>query len=186
MKTGELAKILSIDRETISNWIKNPLLSHFFTLGAKGEHGAAQRIFTESDVLVLNTIRAFRTSGKTDWGEIAAYLRSGQREQGFPQNAISSDPRTVPLPQAEQSARAMGTMAERNAALAKVRELENEVERLRSEYRDEITLMRNEHKEYVSQLLSDQKELMREISELNRQLGLLQGRLEARDEPHKD
>jgi len=131
MRSGEAAKILGVDRNTVYNWTQNPELSHFFSPGAKMEDGSAQRILTQSDLLVLNTIRTKRGQGILDWKEIAAVLESGERVQDFPQNAISGDPRTVPLHQVEQSAKAMITTGERDQALSKVATLEAEVIRLR-------------------------------------------------------
>ena len=60
MKTGEAAKILGVDRTTIINWIENRGLDRFFSPSAAGSDGATQRMLTESDLLVLNTIRARR------------------------------------------------------------------------------------------------------------------------------
>lgn len=170
MKTGELSKILSVDRDTLVNWIKNPILSRFFSMGARGEHGSAHRIFDDADVLVLNTIRALRTSGTTDWIDLARYLDSGQREQEFPKNAISLDPRTIPLQQAEQSAKAMATLAERDAAFKRVNELELRIHDLETKV-VQVEKERDEVKE----------RLLREIAELNRQIGRLEGRLESKD-----
>lgn len=158
MKTGEVAKILGVDAITVRRWIEREELNPFFSEGAKGEHGAAQRLLTESDVLVLNTVRALRTGDKVaEWRDIATYLESGERVQQFPQNAISADPRTIPLPQAEQSARAMATMAERDAALRKVNELESQLKEVRAE----------------------NKELIREMMDLRQKIGKLEGLLEA-------
>jgi DNA-binding transcriptional MerR regulator len=167
MRTGEAAKILGIDRTTIYNWVAVPLLTKFFSPAARGEDGATQRILTESDVLVLNTIRAQRTSGNADWEEIAVMLESGYREQEFPQNAISADPRTIPLPQAEVSAKAMATVAERDAALARVDELLERVHDLEGRL-EEAEREKDEIKET----------LLREIGDMQRQIGKLEGQLE--------
>src|SRR5690606_1610950 len=112
MKTGEASSILGIDRSTLHNWINERGLRQFFSPSATGADGSAHRTLTEADVLVLNTIRAARAQNMS-WEEIAERLNSGHREQEFPLNAISADRRTIPLQQAEQSARAMATLAER-------------------------------------------------------------------------
>ncbi len=164
MKTGEASNILGVATNTLKNWIENPLVSHFFSPSAKGEHGAPQRLFTESDILLLNTIRQLRTSGVDSWDAIAAYLDSGKRDQEFPQNAVSVDSRTIPLPQAEQSAKAVATLAERDAALRQVEELRTKLTQVEKE-RDEI-----------------RERLTQQIIELNRQIGRLEGHLESRDE----
>lgn len=171
MKTGEAAKLLDVATNTVKNWIDNPSVSNLFSLGARGEHGGAQRVLTESDILILNTIRHLRNiDGLMDWDEIAERLNDGEREQEFPQNAISGDPRTIPLPQAEQSAKAMATMAERDAALKRVSELEREIIRIRDE--------REKDRERYETQIRDLNEL---IAKLNREIGRLEGRFEARD-----
>jgi len=174
MKTGEAAKLLSVDVSTIRKWIDHPLIIEFFSVSAKGEHGSSHRLLTESDILVLNTIRALRTGHDADWDEIAAYLESGEREQEFPMNAISVDTRTIPMPQAEQSAKAMGTLAERDAAIQRVEELTERVkllEREKEELREKLTREKEEIKD----------QLMREIMELMLRIGRLEGKLEVHD-----
>lgn len=167
MRTGEAAKILGIDRTTIYNWADTPELKKFFSANATGEDGSTQRLLTESDVLVLNTIRMQRSKGNRLWADIAQVLESGYRDQQFPQNAISGDPRTIPLPQAEQSAKAVGTMAERDGALARVEELTEQVRELSAK------LSESEKARY-----EDREKLLREIGELRHQLGRLEGQLE--------
>jgi DNA-binding transcriptional MerR regulator len=175
MKTGEAAKLLGIDVGTVRNWIDHPAISPYFSQSAKGEHGGTQRLLTESDILTLNTIRSLRSENVSDWYEIAEYLESGKREQEFPTNAISADPRTIPLQQAEQSARAMATVAERDAALARVNELTVKVRDLEKEL-DDAKQERDTIKE----------QFLREIANLNRQIGRLEGLLEAAKEDKSD
>ena len=179
MKTGEAAKILGVDRNTIYNWTQNPDLSRFFSPGARMEDGTTQRILTESDLLILNSIRAKRSEGIVEWDEIARILDDGYRAREFPQNAISADPRTVSVPQAEQSAMALGTLRERDTALARIDELNEEVEELKA-----LTQRLQQEKEEAVQRLQEEKaalheSLLREIADLNKQIGRLEGRLEA-------
>lgn len=164
MRFGELTSTLGVGRDAIQAWMAHPELNRFFSEGALLKAGAPQRIFDESDVLVLNTIRWLRYEDNvTDWQAIAAYLDSGQRHQEFPQNAVAKDTRTIPIPQAEQSARAAATLAERDAALAKVRELESEIERLRGE----LDKQRERSDNKIEALL-------REIAELRYQMGRME------------
>jgi DNA-binding transcriptional MerR regulator len=202
MKTGEAAKILGIDKATIYNWTAHPLLERFFSLEAKSKIAGTQRLLTESDVLVLNTIRTLRGSGKNDWGEIAAVLESGHRVQEFPQNAISSDPRVIPLPQAKQAAEVLAMRTERDAALQRVDELERRLadaqrqldERLKEERAEmdakyekrlEEERLRNKaaldeekrrNREEVLQNKADIERLLREIGELRYKIGQLEKR----------
>lgn len=175
MKTGEAAKLLGVDVGTVRNWIDHPASVPYFSQSALGKHGGAQRLLTESDILVLNTIRSLRAKNISDWAEIVRYLETGNREQDFPANAISMDMRTIPLPQAEQSAKAMATLAERDAALVRVSELIAKVQEL------EEKLTASEKEKIVIR-----EEFLREISQLNRQIGRLEGRLEASKEDKTD
>ncbi|NWF67578.1 MAG: MerR family transcriptional regulator [Chloroflexi bacterium] len=167
MKVGEAARILGVDSSTVRNWISHPLLTAFFSLSARNEHGGSQRVLTEPDILVLNTIRARRAQGE-EWETIAAYLDSGEREKDFPANAISVDTRVISVPQAEQSARAMALLAERDAALKRVEELTGRIEQLEQE-KEEI-----------------REKLTKEIKQLLRELGRLEGLLEARNQENKE
>ncbi len=166
MKTGEAAKILGVDRTTIINWIENRGLSKYFSASATGADGSAHRILTESDLLILNTIRRLR-SNNLEWQEILENLETGNRERDFPQNAISGDPRTIPVTQAEVSARAMATVAERDAALSRIQEMAAEIEDLREtveRLQQEKDAQREEH--------------YKQIIDLNRLIGRLEGQLE--------
>jgi DNA-binding transcriptional MerR regulator len=168
MKTGEVAKILGLDVSTVRKWIDTPSLSRFFSASARGEHGSAHRLLTESDVLVLNSIRALRTRNHADLDEIVASLDSGSREREFPANAISVDTRVISVPHAEQSARAMAILAERDAALQRVTELSEQVAHLQQE-KEEI-----------------REKLTQEIKQLLRELGKLEGLLEAKNQENKE
>jgi DNA-binding transcriptional MerR regulator len=167
VKTGEAAKILGVDPKTIRNWIDDYGLDPFFSSSALGKDGTIQRMLTEGDLLVLNTIRAKKAHGTTDWADIGAYLESGKRETEFPQNAISADTRTISVEQAQQSARALATMSERDAALARIDELNNELQVLRED-------VRRLQKEKEEQREGHYREMM----ELSRQMGKLEGQLE--------
>jgi len=185
MKTGEIASILSVTRDTINNWVKNPALEEFFSALARGEAGNAHRFFSESDVLVLNTIHHLRRRGTRDWEAIAEYLDSGERFQEFPQNAISTDPRTIPLPQAEQSVKAAATLAERDAALNRVQELEYQLDTMEQRHIDEVEKLRIETREEVRRSRQEYEQkidgLQREVRQLLREIGRLEGRIEERD-----
>ncbi len=191
MKTGEAAKLLDVAINTVKNWIDHPSVVDYFSPGARGVHGGSQRVLIEADILILNTIRHLRNiDSVTDWDEIAVRLSKGEREQEFPQNAISADPRTIPLPQAEQSAKAMATMAERDLALKRVEELETEVNRLRSMYEEQIRSIQDQHKTEVQQLrgenISIREQLLREISKLNREIGRLEGQMQLKQDDDDD
>ena len=185
MKSGELAAALGVTPDTVKNWAKHPVLEKFFSEGAKGEDGSFQRTFNESDVLVISTIHHLRTGGTTDWEEIAQRIEDGVRHQEFPQNAIAADPRTIPIQQAEQSAKAAATVAERDAALKRVNDLELQIVTIESQHRQEIEQLRAETKEEVDGIRREYEEKMeklyQEVRQLLREIGRLEGRLETRD-----
>lgn len=163
MKTGEAAKILDVTNNTIRAWIDHETLSRFFSPAARGETGSSHRRLTNDDLLVLNTIRYMRNNKKIDdWDQIASYLDTGQREQEFSTAAIDADMRTIPMPQAEQSARAAATLAERDAAFVRVKELE-----------DELSKEREKHKEETDALHDELRRLERMIGRLEATIELL-------------
>lgn len=133
MRTGEIAKILGIDRATIYKWIAHPQLKQFFSREARGEGGTTQRLLMESDAAVLNTIRGLRTSGNSDWGEIARMLEEGYRITEFPQNAITSDSRVIPLAQARQAAEIVAMKGERDTALQQLSDLRSQLYQVQQE-----------------------------------------------------
>jgi DNA-binding transcriptional MerR regulator len=124
MRSGELAKLLNVSDQTLINWMSRPEIRPFLSDSAVGESGNTQRIYTESDVLVLNTIRILRAKGIQNWDEIQKKLDDGEREQEFPQNAIVTDNRTIPMPQARQAAEYAVAIEQLNAALKRASDLE--------------------------------------------------------------
>ena len=150
MRSGELAKLLNVSDQTLINWMSRPEIRPFLSDSAVGESGNTQRIYTESDVLVLNTVRILRAKGIQNWDEIQKKLDDGEREQEFPQNAIVTDNRTIPLPQAKQAAEYAVAIEQLNAALSKVNDLEDrlaeskrENAELRAEYNTLLRLVGN-------------------------------------------
>ena len=138
MKTGEVAKLLNVDRKTIRNWIDDYGLEELFSPGARGIDGNIQRNLTEADALALNTIRVLRAKGVNDWNKIKEHLERGEWETEFPTNATSADRRMIPVEQLQQSGRVVETVRERDvalvqrdAALAQVEQLEAEIQRVR-------------------------------------------------------
>jgi DNA-binding transcriptional MerR regulator len=124
MRSGELAKLLNVSDQTLINWMSRPEIRPFLSDTAVGESGNTQRIYTESDVLVLNTVRILRAKGIQNWDEIQKKLDSGEREQEFPQNAIVTDNRTIPMPQARQAAEYAVAIEQLNASIKRANDLE--------------------------------------------------------------
>lgn len=165
MKTGELATQLGISDRTLRNWADRPDLEPYLSPGARGQ-GVSQRQFTESDVLALNTVSRLR-SDRAEWRDVAAYLETGKRNPDFPQNATSVT-RTIPLQQAEQGARMMAVVQERDDALARIDTLTTQINTLRAE-----------NKSLSEQIATNERTHLREIADLSQRIGYLEGYLAA-------
>ena len=151
MKTGKVAKAFGVDPKTISNWTDNPLFRDFFSSAALGEADHSQREFNESDLVVLNTIRAER-SRNTDWEEIGKLLTSNFRETELPPSAMLVES-MAPI---AQYGRIVTLIAERDAAKAEIERVSQESQR-----KDEAI-----------------EKLQQEVRNLNRQIGRLEGRID--------
>src|SRR5436190_1688243 len=110
MKSGRIAKSLGVDVKTIINWSSHPLLQKFFSPGASKPE-QYQRDFNEEDLLVLNTIRIYRTKN-ADWSEISVLLENGERITELPPNALLVET-TAPI---AQYGRMVTLIAERDNA----------------------------------------------------------------------
>lgn len=164
MRSGELAKILGVSDQTLLNWMKEEGIQKHLSAEALGKAGNVQRIFLESDVLVMNTVRTLRARGTTSWDEIGRVLDTDHREREFPQNAIGSDMRTIPVPQAKQAAEYAAIILERDLALKRIDELNAELAKERAE----------------------REKVLREMNDLYRTIGRLEGRLEAQEDDLED
>lgn len=164
MRSGELAKLLGVSDQTLLNWMKEPGVHKHLSPEALGKAGNVQRIFLESDVLVMNTIRTLRANGTSSWDEIGRILDTDHREREFPQNAMATDMRTIPVPQAKQAAEYAVLIQERDLALRRIDELNAELAKERTE----------------------KEKLLREMNELYRTIGRLEGRLETKGNNAED
>jgi DNA-binding transcriptional MerR regulator len=171
MKSGEVGKMLGIDRSTVKNWTDRQEFSPFFTEGAI-QGSELQRDYDHADVLILNTIRAERAKG-SKWTDIAHRLATGYRDSELPLSAS-----TVEITPAESFAKALQLQMERDQALEAVAELrdqleakEQEIERLRQTKDQELNQVRQEKD-------SEKERLMREIAELREMIGGLKKEIE--------
>ena len=157
-KTGYVAKTLSIDVKTVSNWVDR--FSSQFSLTAQGEQGS-QRQFEEHDLIVLNTIDFHRNrKGKReDWMVIHQILENGEYILELPQDTMLLN-REPPVQQ-----------------LLRLSELAVELknaEKLLGYERD-----RNQQHE------QDKEVLREEIKNLQREMGKVEGRAEAKIEEYE-
>ncbi len=197
MRTGELAKTLGVSDQTLINWMSRPEISKFMSESALAQGGNTQRIYLESDVLILNTVRMMRAKGVDNWDEIRDLLDSGYREQEYPQNAIVTDNRTIPMLQAKQAADYAVVVHERDAAIELANRLEDQlkaaIERER-ELRESLDQARKElerkYEEKAEKLADEYKgresELRTKYENLLREIGRLEGAIEATNAQRKE
>jgi DNA-binding transcriptional MerR regulator len=168
MRSGELANILGVADQTLLNWIVRPEINELFSREARGEAGSVQRIFTDEDAVLLNTIRQLRSNGTKNWQEIAKVLADGTRIREFPKNALITDHRVIPIPMAEQATQLAQVLQERDSALERVNRLAQALEEEKSEHK------------------KDNEKAQSELRRLEREIGKLEGRIEEMLKPQKD
>lgn len=170
--TGQAAKQIGVNLKTITNWIDKEELSRFFSRDAGKDRNTPHRQLTHGDMDVLLTINYLMNVSKSDhsWEQIAAYLDTGKRETQYPISGETLDTKTVTMNQAEQLARSAMVVAERDAALQRVGELEERITKIESDHKAEIEFVRQAHKAELDKLLN-------EIRQLNREVGRLEGRI---------
>jgi DNA-binding transcriptional MerR regulator len=163
MKTGKAAKMLDVDPKTVTNWTDVKEFEEFFSLSALGKDGKTQRDYLDSDVLVLNTIRAERSRG-ANWSDIANMLKGGHREVDLPPAALTVDIGTAPI---AQYAKLAVAIAERDSAIHRAEELESRLEESESRNREL------------------QERLLKEVGELRQEIGKLEATIDfmKKDQP---
>jgi hypothetical protein len=139
MKTAQVGRRLGISSGTIYNYTVEPLYADFFSGDAKREGGSQHSGFSEDDVAVIWTI--YRLRRKMAAVDVAMQLREGYRSKDLPVDGAGA------IDSAVENIRALGIIPERDAALVRVNELEEKIERLESERRQdaqEIGRLKNE------------------------------------------
>ncbi|MEO8391504.1 MAG: MerR family transcriptional regulator, partial [Chloroflexota bacterium] len=86
VKIGEVADQLGVTTQTLRNWVKRPALSPLFSPGANGVPGNPAD-FTESDFILLNSVRVLMDRDKGAWDKVEALLVDGWRETLLPERA---------------------------------------------------------------------------------------------------
>lgn len=153
MKSGELSALLGIDKSTLFNWLDVPELRKYLSTGALAQDGATQRTFTETDLQVLNTVRIMKAqSRRRPWSEIIAQLETGELMVDVPTHTAISDPRTVPLQLAEQSARVMALNEKIEALQRAVAERDELIQHMREDTTKQIEILRKEAEKNLQRL----------------------------------
>src|SRR5215470_17720668 len=79
-KTGDIAIRFGLHPDTVRDWID--MFEDFFSVGARRGSGT-QRVFTEQDEIVINTINELRKQ-RVDFEVIRARLAGGERLSALP------------------------------------------------------------------------------------------------------
>jgi DNA anti-recombination protein RmuC len=183
MKSGELSALLGIDKSTLFNWLDVPELRKYLSAGALAQDGATQRTFTETDLQVLNTVRLMKAGNRRrPWSEIIAQLETGELMVDVPTHTAVSDPRTVPLQLAEQSARVMALNEKIEALQRAVAERDELIQYMRDDTAKRLEMSREDAEKQLEMLREDaEKNLQRIQSSWERERGDLQESLKQRE-----
>jgi DNA-binding transcriptional MerR regulator len=165
MKSGEVGKLLGIDRSTVKNWTDRPELTSFFTEPAR-RGGDLQREYDQADILVINTIRTERQRG-AKWSDIADLLKTGYRDADLPLSAS-----TVEMTPAETFAKSLQLQIERDRAMEQV-----------AQYKDMLEAKERELEAAHQSKAAETERLMREIGDLREQIGGLKMQIKMLTEP---
>jgi DNA-binding transcriptional MerR regulator len=87
-KPGDIHNRLGIDPKTLLTWVDR--FPEFFSENAKGAPGALSRMYTDDDLMVVNTILKLRGE-KQEFEKIRAQLQSGHREKELPMSFYEMD-----------------------------------------------------------------------------------------------
>ena len=179
IRSGEIARILGIDRSTVTDWTDMELFKKYFSETAFSQ-GKMHRRYNETDLVVLNTIRHFRAQNM-DFDDIGQQLEAGNRAEELPLSAAS-----VQISPVETVTRAIQLAAERDAALQQVQSLQEQIE----EKEQLIQTLRDENKEALEKAHQERDELreklMREMIDERGRLSLEIGKLQAQLEILKE
>ena len=132
MKTGAVAKRFGLDPNTITDWTDR--FKEFFAAEAIPSDERKQRDYQPEDIVVLNTIRAYRARN-IPWDEINVHLKGGERETNLPPEFVSID-----------GGSAITVYAEMREMRAKLDLAESEIERLRKKNDDDWNRMNEQMK----------------------------------------
>lgn len=184
MRLSKVAKLIGIDRKTIDNWINHDALNHLFSSESKKE---GDRDVSESDIFTLNTIHYLRKNITTDWKEIAEKIEGGYQVTDLSIGATDVDVGKTPL---QQFTRTLTIVQERDAALKRLAEVEEEMEQMREDHKRELEQERQASKKELenerekSEIAKGQlmERLLREIAELRYEIGKLEEKSRENDE----
>jgi hypothetical protein len=128
MKTGQVAQALDVDAKTILNWTDHPVLNKFFSDGARGAKGNLQRVFSQQDLLILNTVRVARSrqpANRPDWNAIAGAIENGELTNALPLSAYTADTGITEMDRVQTS---LSLQVKLDSALEKITEYKRAID----------------------------------------------------------
>lgn len=153
-RTGDVAKMLNVTRKTIANWTDVPDLMPYLSERARGQGGRvnSQREFTMRDVHILNTVRSHKTRMNT-WADIIALIEDDSKiDRDLPPSALLVET----ISPVEQMQALLLAQKDLEVARAHIEQLQAQLDDSRQ----------------------TSKEAQQEIIKLNRQIAVLEYRLE--------
>jgi len=167
MKTGDLEKRFGVSGTTIRRWIE--AFGDFLTDDAKKVE-MRQRRFTEEDYIVLATINSFSKTG-FPFAHIKEKLSEGYRIDDPTAATVGyTDGRLVPAAAVEQIIDSV--------------EIRVELEQVKAE-RDKLLELADNYRQENKELRGEVKDWQKQVIELQREIGRLEGRLEEIDRNRK-
>jgi hypothetical protein len=175
MRIGKACKALGgIDNDTLKNWIERPELAKFFSATAHGD-GRTQREITESDLIILNTVRSLRVTGTSEWVAIAKRLDGGYRDTELPIEAAFVEGTAS----VQVYNNALATTKELNETRQLVVELRSEIDRL---HKERVADLKELYREQRAELKLEQQEHQQERDRIHKELEDANVRLQVAEE----
>jgi hypothetical protein len=166
MKTTQVARRLGISPSTIYKYTTEKLYAQFFSDEATRKSGRQQSEFYEEDVVLIWTI--FRLRKKMSAEEVAAELHAGYRVKDFPTDGS--------IDKVVDNIKALGIVTQRDAALTRIDELQDELERLQTKNDENVRYYEGERRkdaEEIGRLKNEVEFLKRALpAEVKKLLGL--------------
>lgn len=86
IKIGKVADLFGINPQTIRNWVEDERFQNFFSKSAQSNTDK-RALFTESDIIAINTIWSLSRGRKHTLDQISIMMRGGHRETIAPERA---------------------------------------------------------------------------------------------------
>lgn len=161
--TREIAERLGVNPQTIRRWS-----DQYETEMSSESRRADQRMYTEDDLLLLWSVKRWRELGYS-LDNITQRIEAGERTtEPPPEEAITSEKHLKPVlvPEAQHA-----------TALAEIRQLSAQIQRLQTDRDDAISKLDKERTEWNKERAHVVANYNSQINDLQRQIGRLEGQL---------